>query len=136
MNLCSLTYYFPCLQEEEPPDPFLSILDPELVADFKEHPTRTADPVSNSSLTFLQRNPDQIMNVISRLFLFSFVWSFGGPLDSFDMDEFQSQDSIHSTSEELAFRGGASGRAKFDQFVYRIFSKQGPFPIDLPLSTR
>lgn len=52
------------------------------------------------------------------------------------MDEFQSQDSRYSVTDEPAFRGGASGRAKFDQFVYRVFSIQGPFPIDLPLSTR
>ena len=52
------------------------------------------------------------------------------------MNEFQLQDNLHSATDEVAFRGGASGRAKFDQFVYRIFSRQGPFPIDLPLSTR
>ncbi|KAI6653765.1 Dynein heavy chain 6, axonemal-like [Oopsacas minuta] len=130
-------------QEEEPPDPFFRHLDPEFLANIKDLPAsvrsslNSVDPASNSSLTYLQQNPDEIMNVISRLYLFSFVWSFGGPLDCFGMDELQGQDSSHmGTTEELAFRGGASGRAKFDQFVYQIFSRQTPYPIDLPNSTR
>ena len=91
---------------------------------------------SSSSLTYLQKNPDEIMNVISRLYLFAFVWSFGGPLDCFDLDEFQSSDTFYSATDELVLRGGASGRAKFDQFVYQLFSKQSPHTIDLPNSTR
>ena len=92
--------------------------------------------VSGSSLTYLQKNPDELMTVLGRLYVFAFVWAFGAPLDSYDLDEFQSPESVYSATDQLVLRGGSSGRAKFDKFVYQLFSKQGPHKISLPNSTR
>lgn len=61
----------------------------------------------------LPTNP--LKNLLNKLFVFAFTWSFGG---NFELNE----DGDHDNGGEAIARGGTTAAEKFDALVHRIFN--------------
>ena len=79
---------------------------------------------------FLHRHPEALCELLGKLFVFAFTWSFGGCFESVGSEE-----EIESLrSEQNITRGGLSVRSKFDALVHKVFSSPSELEVKLPLT--
>lgn len=82
-------------------------------------PNRQAQKISMSSkkinVTANQLPTNPLKNLLNKLFVFAFTWSFGG---NFELND----DADHDNGGKAIVRGGTTAAAKFDAFVHRIFN--------------
>jgi len=79
---------------------------------------------------FAQRNPAQLTNFLGKLFVFSFVWSFGG---NFRRDENLDDDGgiiQRGETKQVIQRGETKQEVsvtyEFDNFVHETFDTEPP----------
>ena len=108
-------------------------------------PTRpnvsTGEPKKKKSLEVStvpahRRSLESLCKVICNLFVFSYVWAFGGCFESAEENnsiDLASVDAYEPTNDRLS-RGGVSVREKFDKLVYNLFTKDKVIA-QLPSST-
>lgn len=82
---------------------------------------------------------DAFHSLLSNLFVFAYVWAFGGCFERFeDLDcgaDSTDEEDFHDLADQLKIaRGGDRAIEKFDALVYKLFSKE-EFGVHLPTST-
>lgn len=88
-------------------------------AEGTEHETHTR------KLSFIQRNPSQLLSFLGRLFVFAFTWSFGGNLHSREfVDDEDMGDSFS--------KNGPSVWQLFDSLIHELFENDTPIGVKLP----
>lgn len=81
--------------------------------------------VRSHRLSFIQRNPSQLLNFLGKLFVFAFTWSFGGNLCSRE----------HVEDDEMADRPSTNAPPVwqlFDNLVRELFETDTPIGVKLP----
>ena len=89
-------------------------------------------------MPFHCQNPNALREIISKLFVFAFVWSFGGFFERVEHEvdlDVSENDLADEIADQKIARGGDSAMEKFDAFVYEIFS-EGEIVVHLPSSTK
>lgn len=75
---------------------------------------------------YAQKNPGQINNFLGKLYVFSFVWSFGG---NFQRDENLDDDGgIIQRGEQ---KQESNVTYEFDSFVHELFDTEPPLGMSL-----
>jgi len=84
--------------------------------------------------------PDSVLKVLSNLFVFAYVWSFGGCFERTETEllgeasvETLEGVTINLELDQKVARGGVTPREQFDALVYDIFSAKG-IEVSLPTS--
>lgn len=70
----------------------------------------------NANANQLSNSP--LKNLLNKLFVFAFTWSFGG---NFELNQDGDYSEVLSGNEAIV-RGGTTAAAKFDAFVHKIFN--------------
>ena len=78
---------------------------------------------------FLHRHPEALCELLGKLFVFAFTWSFGGCFESVGNQEEEIEDFRLDIT-----RGGLSVHSKFDALVHKIFSSPSELEVKLPTS--
>ena len=76
-------------------------------------------------LSFIQRNPSQLLNFLGKLFVFAFTWSFGGNLRSRDLVEDEDMGDSFGKDAPLVWQ-------LFDTLVRELFDTDTPIGVKLP----
>ena len=86
------------------------------------------DQATRPDLPHHHRKPDSLCELISNLFVFAFIWAFGGCFqrleEEVDLDIAGDDLSAETVSQKIA-RGGDTAMEKFDAMVYDLFSEGG-----------
>ncbi|XP_063958044.1 dynein axonemal heavy chain 6-like isoform X2 [Lytechinus pictus] len=110
----------------------------------KEKPKTQANK-GNTKEWYLQKYPDQLLNMLGKIFVFCYVWSIGGVLRREDDSDDDGGISIGPTT---GGGGGAGGGGKktelvelnisyeFDGFVHDMFDTEPPLGVRLPSGSR
>ncbi|XP_067943512.1 dynein axonemal heavy chain 6-like [Watersipora subatra] len=86
---------------------------------------------NTDDMYFAQKNPSQITNFLGKLYVFSFVWSFGG---NFERDENLDDDGgIIQRGEQ---KQEVSVTYEFDNFVHEVFDTEPPLGVRLPTGNK
>jgi len=81
---------------------------------------------------FIQRNPKQLQTIISKIYIFAFIWGFGGCLkreDNAEDDNVINQKSHVKTNMD-------SLTNEFDEFVHEIFGSNIKYSIYCPPTSK
>ena len=93
---------------------------------------------SHSSLPYLQRHPECLLELLGKLFVFAFTWAFGGCFEtsrSEDEEEEEEGGVLGSVNDPVKVqRGGTTARLKFDALVHRVFTWESNVKVNLPLT--
>ena len=79
---------------------------------------------------FLHRHPEALCELLGKLFVFAFTWSFGGCFEAAGCEE----ETESLISEQGVTRGSLSVRSKFDALVHKVFSSPSRVEVKLPSS--
>lgn len=94
----------------------------------KSKNTTSNDILLGKKQYFLQRNPKQLGSILTKIFIFSYYWSFGGLLkreDNVEDDNIINQKSqVKSVSDSLT--------QDFDEFIRELFESNVKYGIHLP----
>ena len=94
-------------------------------------PSASSGLGGGKALPFLRCYPERIHEFLSKAFVFSYVWAFGGNFENMPEEEEDVADTL--TLGHPITRGGLSARMQFDALVHEIFSKP-PTTVELPNS--
>lgn len=100
--------------------------------------TRTAQQSVRNDLPYHRRKPGSLCDIISNLFVFAFVWAFGGCFERTELEvdlDIAGGDLTGEIASQKIARGGESALEKFDALVYDLFS-EGEVRVQLPTSAR
>eukprot|EP00105_Crassostrea_gigas_P038198 XP_019922346.1 PREDICTED: dynein heavy chain 6, axonemal [Crassostrea gigas] len=91
-----------------------------------------SDITQGDKVYYLQRNPGQLLNMLGKLFVFSFTWSMGGM--------FKRQED--GDDDDMIRRGQDKGERdtnicnEFDNFMHELFEVEPPLGVRLPTGNK
>ena len=104
---------------------------PDLLSRSPVSPGLSMSSASTRKQNFLEKNPTQLPQFFSKLYIFAYVWAFGGNLNC-PSEETIADVENSSQSNQSFSKDSYNARISFDSFVRDLFESNSSLDIRLP----